>query len=59
MRHKGKFVSIKKDNGDEPMTIELDRSIELILAQKVDVVAKERVSVEWGENERVILLTNE
>ena len=41
------------------MTIELDRSIELILAQKVDVVAKERVSVEWGENERVILLTNE
>jgi pyrimidine operon attenuation protein/uracil phosphoribosyltransferase len=29
------------------------------VGQKVDVVAKERVSVEWGENERVILLTNE
>ena len=34
LRHKGKFVSIKKDNGDEPMTIELDRSIELILAHR-------------------------
>ena len=34
LRHKGKFVSIKKDNGDEPMTIEIDRSIELILAHR-------------------------
>ena len=34
LRHKGKFVSIKKDEGDEPMTIEIDRSIELILAHR-------------------------
>ena len=34
LRHKGKFVSIKKDDGDEPMTIEIDRSIELILAHR-------------------------
>lgn len=29
------------------------------VGHKVDVVAQEKVSVEWGENERVILLTNE
>ena len=34
LRHKGKFVSIKKDDGDEPMTIEIVRSIELILAHR-------------------------
>ena len=30
IRHDGKFVSIKKDSGDDPYTIELDRAIELI-----------------------------
>ena len=34
LRFKGKFVSIKKDNGDEPLTIELDRAIELIQAHR-------------------------
>ena len=29
------------------------------VGHKVDAVAQEKVSVEWGENERVILLTNE
>lgn len=30
LRYKGKFVSLKKDEGDEPLTIELPRAIELI-----------------------------
>ena len=34
IRFKGKFVSIKKDDGDEPLTIEIDRAIELILAHR-------------------------
>ncbi len=34
LRFKGKFVSIKKDDGDEPLTIEIDRAIELILANR-------------------------
>jgi len=34
LRFKGKFVSIKKDNGDEPLTIEIERAIELILAHR-------------------------
>jgi len=34
LRFKGKFVSIKKDDGDEPLTIEIDRAIELILAYR-------------------------
>ena len=34
LRFKGKFVSIKKDDGDEPLTIEIDRAIEIILAHR-------------------------
>jgi DNA topoisomerase-1 len=34
LRFKAKFVSIKKDDGDEPLTIEIDRAIELILAHR-------------------------
>ncbi len=34
LRFKGKFVSIKKDDGDEPLTIEIDKAIELILAHR-------------------------
>jgi DNA topoisomerase-1 len=34
LRFKGKFVSIKIDDGDEPLTIEIDRAIELILAHR-------------------------
>ncbi len=30
LRHKGKFVSLKKAEGDEPLTIEIDRAVELI-----------------------------
>jgi DNA topoisomerase-1 len=34
LRFKGKFVSIKKDDGDDPLTIEIDRAKELILAHR-------------------------
>lgn len=34
LRFKGKFVSIKKDNGDDPLTVEIERAIELILAHR-------------------------
>ena len=30
LRYKGKFTSIKKDDGDDPLTIKIDRAIELI-----------------------------
>ena len=34
LRFKGKFVSINKDDGDDPLTIEIDRAKELILAHR-------------------------
>ena len=34
LRFKGKFVSIKKADGAEPLSIEIDRAIELILAYR-------------------------
>ena len=34
LRHKGKFVSLKKAEGDEPLTIEIARSVELIEANR-------------------------
>jgi DNA topoisomerase-1 len=34
LRFKGKFVSIKKDDGDDPLNIEIDRATELILAHR-------------------------
>lgn len=34
VRHDGKFVSLKVKEGDDPMTIELDRAIELIEAKR-------------------------
>ena len=34
LRFKGKFVSIKKDDGDDPLTIEIYRATELILAHR-------------------------
>ena len=30
LRHKGRFTSIRKDDGDDPLTIKIDRAIELI-----------------------------
>ncbi len=34
LRHKGKFVSLKKVEGDEPLTIEIARAIEVIEAHR-------------------------
>ena len=34
VRHDGKFVSIKEDDGDTPFNISLDRAVELILAKR-------------------------
>jgi DNA topoisomerase-1 len=34
LRHKGKFVSLKKDQGDEPLTIEIERAVEVIQAHR-------------------------
>ena len=33
LRYKGKFTSIKKDDGEDPLTIEIDRAVELIKAK--------------------------
>ena len=30
LRHKGKFVSLKKSDGDDPLTVEINRAIDLI-----------------------------
>ncbi len=52
VRHDGKFVSIKKDDGDDPLTIELDRAIELIEAKrKADA---EKFIAKFDEEEPVI-----
>ena len=34
LRYQGKFVSLKKADGDEPLTVEIDRAIEIILAHR-------------------------
>ena len=33
LRHDGKFTSIKKEDGDDPLTIKIDRAVELIKAK--------------------------
>jgi DNA topoisomerase-1 len=52
IRHNGIFVSLKKE--DDPMTIETDRAIELILAKRKQ--EEERVIKVFKENEDVQLL---
>lgn len=46
--HDGVFASLNKDDGDDPMTIELDRAIELIEARKKAI--QERVLKTFPEN---------
>ena len=41
LRHDGKFVSIKKGEGDEPLTIEIDRAI--VLIEKHRQAERERI----------------
>ncbi|MBT4774533.1 MAG: DNA topoisomerase I, partial [Crocinitomicaceae bacterium] len=50
IRYDGTFISIKKANGDDPMTIELDRSIVLI-EEKIEA-DKNKFINEW-EHEKV------
>lgn len=54
VRHGSTFASIKKDSGDDPMTIELDRAIELIEEKrKAD---RERIIKEFKEDETLQIL---
>ena len=54
VRHNNSFVSIKAEEGDDPMTIELPRAIELIEAKrKAD---KERIIKTFDENPDVQIL---
>ena len=54
VRHSGKFVSLKVKEGDDPMTLELERAIELIEAKrKVD---REKLIKEFEENKDVQVL---
>jgi DNA topoisomerase-1 len=54
LRHKSAFYSIKADDGDDPHTIEIDRSIEVIEAKrKAD---REKVIKIFPEDETVQLL---
>ena len=55
LRFKGKFVSIKKEDGDEPLTIEIDRAIELILAHRK--VEAERI-INCFEGEPLVQVLN-
>jgi len=55
LRYKGKFTSIKKGDGDDPLTIELDRAIELI---KLKIQAdKERIILNF-EGDPLIQVLN-
>ncbi|MBT4217651.1 MAG: DNA topoisomerase I, partial [Flavobacteriales bacterium] len=54
LRYDGKFTSIKKDDGDDPLTIEIDRAIELI---KIKIQAdKDRLISNFDGNPLVQVL---
>lgn len=54
LRHKGIFVSIKEDDGDDPLSIEIVRAVELIEAKrKADL---ERIIKTYEEDETVQIL---
>jgi DNA topoisomerase-1 len=54
LRHKGSFVSIKEADGDDPLSIEINRAIELIEAKrKADL---ERIIKTYEEDETVQIL---
>lgn len=54
VRHGKLFVSLKKDEGDDPMTITLDRAIELIKAKK-EADAKARIA-EFDDGNILVLI---
>ncbi|HKL03455.1 MAG TPA: type I DNA topoisomerase, partial [Cryomorphaceae bacterium] len=54
LRHKGSFYSIKQDDGDDPLSIEIDRAIEVIEAKrKAD---REKLIKTFDEDESMQLL---
>ena len=55
LRYKGKFTSIKKDDGEDPLTIELDRAIELI---KLKIQADKDRLIHSFDGEPVIQVLN-
>lgn len=54
VRHDGKFVSLKADDGDDPYTVTLERAVELIQA-KIEADAKALIKV-FEEDETVRVL---
>ena len=54
IRHKGSFVSLKEDEGDDPLSVGIDRAIELIEAKrKAD---RERIIQTFEEDETMQVL---
>ena len=55
LRHKGKFTSINKKNGDDPFSIKIDRAIELI---KIKIKADEERIISSFDGEPLIQVLN-
>ncbi len=55
LRHKGKFTSINKKNGDNPFSIKIDRAIELI---KIKIKADEERIISSFDGEPLIQVLN-
>ena len=55
LRHKGKFTSINKKNGDDPFSIKIDRAIELI---KIKIKADEERIISSFNGEPLIQVLN-
>ena len=55
LRHKGKFTSIKKSDEEDPLTIKLDRAIELI---KIKIQADKDRLINNFEGEPLIQVLN-
>ncbi len=56
IRHNGVFISIKKANGDDPMTIEMDRAKELI-EEKIEA-DKNKFINEWEHGDEKVQVLN-
>ena len=55
LRYNGKFTSIKKDDGDDPLTIKIDRAIELI---KIKIKADRERLISNFEGDPLIQILN-
>lgn len=52
--HDGTFASLKKDLGDDPMTVTLERAKELLIAKKQ--ADKDKIITSFPENKNVVVL---